>query len=135
MKCLDEIFQLEMSGVVRYLHYSFMVTGHSRIPIQGWLREQAAESQAHAIQIGEKITSYGGHPPVLSAKVKESHKHSINDLLKESLTFEEDGLDHYKKLVKLATDAGDIALEELARGMVLTETDHIDEVHKMLRKD
>ncbi len=134
MNCLEQIFQLEMSGVVRYLHYSFMVMGNARIPIQKWLRDQAAESQQHAIEVGEKITSYGGHPPMISAKIKESNKHSINDILKESLIFEEEGLNLYKELASLANEEGDIALEELARAMVRTETDHIDEVHKMLRK-
>jgi bacterioferritin len=134
LKCLDKIFQLEMSGVVRYLHYSFMVMGHARIPIQKWLRDQATESQDHAIAVGEKITSYGGHPPMISASVKETNKHSINDILKESLTFEEDGLSLYKELAVLAAKDGDVALEELARKMVQTETEHIDEVFKMLRK-
>jgi bacterioferritin len=134
MDILDEIFQLEMSGVVRYLHYSFVVMGNARIPIQKWFRDQAAESQDHAIAVGEKITSLGGHPPMLSAKIKETNQHSTNDILKESLKFEEEGLELYTKLALLAAELGDIATEELARGMVRTETEHIDEVHKMLRK-
>jgi bacterioferritin len=135
MQCLDKIFQAEMSGIIRYLHYSFMVLGYNRIPIQKWFRDQAGEGQAHAIAVGEKITSYGGHPPQISAKVEESHKHSIQDMLEESLRFEQEGLGLYKQLTQLAADAGDIALEELARAMVLAETDHIDEVIKMLRRD
>jgi bacterioferritin len=132
MECLHQIFQIEMAGVIRYLHYSFMIMGHSRIPIQKWFRDQATESQDHAVAIGELITSYGGHPPMLSAKVEESNKHSINELLTESLKFEEKGLALYQQLVKLSST--DIALEEFARGMVRAETDHIDEVLKMLRK-
>lgn len=134
MNTLEQIFQLEMSGVVRYLHYSFMVMGNARIPIQKWFRDQAAESQAHAIAVGEKITSYGGHPPMLSAKIKETNKHSTNDILKESLTFEEEGRELYRELVGIAAELEDIALEELAREMVRVETEHIDEVLKMLRK-
>jgi bacterioferritin len=134
MRCLEKIFQLEMSGIVRYLHYSFMIMGHARIPIQKWFRDQAGESQAHAIAIGEKITSYGGHPPMISAKIHESNKHSINDILKESLSSEEEALELYRELAGLAAKEGDIALEELARDMVQTETEHIDEVLKMLRE-
>jgi bacterioferritin len=133
MSCLEKIFQAEMSGIIRYLHYSFMVLGHARIPIQKWLRDQAAESQAHAISIGEKITSYGGHPPMVSSKIEETHKHTIDNILEESLKFEQEGLALYCQLVKIAGD--DIALEEFARGMVQAETDHIDEVIKMLRRD
>ncbi len=51
--------------------------------------------------------------------------------MKECLKFEEAGLALYKKLVVLAGD--DIALEELAREFVRTETEHVDEVKKMLK--
>jgi bacterioferritin len=131
MDCLSNIFQAEMAGVIRYLHYSFMIMGHNRIPIQKWFRDQANEASAHAIAIGEKITGLGGHPPIVSAKVEESNKHSVQDLLEESLKFEIANLNLYKQLAKLAGD--DIALEEMARGMVQTETAHCEEVIKMLR--
>jgi bacterioferritin len=131
MACLHKIFQAEMSGVIRYLHFSFMIMGHNRIPIQKWFRDQANESQAHAVTIGEKITSFGGHPPIVSATFEESNRHSPHELLQESLSFELQGLALYKDLVKLAGD--DIALEELAREFVRTETEHVDEVRKMLR--
>ena len=35
---LNQILELELAGVVRYMHYSFMIFGHSRIPIVSWLR-------------------------------------------------------------------------------------------------
>ena len=70
---------------------------------------------------------------MVSSKIEESNRHGINKILDESLKSEEQGLALYTKLVKLAGD--DIALEEFARSMVKTETDHIDEVLKMLRKD
>ena len=135
IECLSEIFQAEMAGIVRYLHYSFMIMGHNRIPIQKWFRDQASESTAHTIAVGEWITSFDGHPPVISAKMEESNKHGVDQILKESLKFEEESLDLYKQLVKIAVDAGDIALEEFARGQVMEETNHIFEVKKMLRKN
>ena len=42
---LNRILELELAGVVRYLHYSFMVFGHNRIPICAWLRAQSDESR------------------------------------------------------------------------------------------
>ena len=47
---LKHILELELAGLVRYLHYSFMIFGHNRIPIVAWLRSQADESQAHAVR-------------------------------------------------------------------------------------
>jgi len=131
LDCLNKIFQSEMAGIIRYLHYSFMIMGHNRIPIQKWFRNQASESMAHTEIIGEKITSLGGHPPMLSEPVEETNVHSIDQLLQECLSHEEKALSLYRDLVSLA--GNDIALEELARGLVKEETDHIDEVKKMLR--
>src|SRR5205807_5816999 len=59
---LNRILELELAGLVRYLHYSFMIFGHNRIPIVAWLRAQADEAQAHSVQAGEHITNLGGHP-------------------------------------------------------------------------
>jgi len=131
---LGEIYKAEISGVNRYLHYSFMIMGYNRIPIQGWFRDNAKEAIDHVIEVGEKITSLGGHPPMVAAKVEESNLHTIQALLEESLKFEEEAIVKYKQLVSVATEFGDYALEEMARSFVRTEIEHADEVRKMLRK-
>jgi bacterioferritin len=133
MHTLGQIFEMEMAGIIRYMHYSFMIMGYNRIPIQAWFREQATESMQHAVIIGEKITALGGHPPLVSAPIEDTKTHSIDEILRESLAFETATLSKYKELVGLSGD--DIALEELARGFVKTETEHIEEVQKMLRRD
>src|SRR3954471_5765109 len=100
MECLVQIFQSETAGIIRYLHYSFMIMGHNRIPIQKWFRDQAQESMTHATVIGEKITSLGGHPPLVTARVEETNIHSVDQILQESLGFEKETLSLYKKLVQ-----------------------------------
>jgi bacterioferritin len=131
--CLNTLFQFEMSGIHRYLHYSFMIMGHNRIPIQKWFRDQAQESMDHAVTLGEKITALGGHPAMVHADIKETNVHTVNQLLEESLRFEEEALGVYKNLVAIAVKAEDIALEELARDFVRLETEHVEEVRKMLK--
>lgn len=130
---LQKIFESEMAGIVRYLHYSFMIVGHNRIPIQKWFRDQATESMMHTIVVGEKITSLGGHPAAVTATVAETNVHTIDGMLRESLDFEAEALSYYQELVKIAETEGDIALEELAREFVRVEQEHHDEVNKMLR--
>ena len=76
---------------MRYLHYSFMVFGHNRIPIVAWLRSQADESQAHAVRAGEHITSLGGHPSLKIGALLETHKHNVDEILREALAHEEEG--------------------------------------------
>jgi bacterioferritin len=130
---LNTLLELELSGVVRYTHYSFMVFGHTRIPIVSWLRGQGRESLGHAEQIGEHITSLGGHPSLKIASLLETHKHSINDILSESVEHERAQLELYRQLLKLVQNQN-ISLEEFARKLVYEEETHISEVEKMLRQ-
>ena len=130
---LNEILEAELAGVVRYTHYSFMVYGHSRIPIVDWLRTQATSGLTHAHQAGELVTHFGGHPSLKIGQLLETHKHTINDILLESQEAERYGLELYKKLAELVKDKS-IMLEEYARQMIYEEELHLGEVNKMLRK-
>ena len=130
---LKRILELELAGLVRYLHYSFMIFGHNRIPIVAWLRKQADESQVHAVEAGEHITSLGEHPSLKIGPLLETHKHNVDEILREALAHEQEGLAEYRKL--LANVAGrNIMLEENARAQIAAEEAHAAEIGKMLRK-
>jgi len=130
---LDTILENELAGVVRYMHYSFMIYGHNRIPIQKWFREQADESLKHAEVAGELITSLGSHPSLKIGKLIETHKHSIEAILNESLEHEAVSLQAYAKLLEIS-DKENVVLAEYARRMIQQEQLHVWEVQKMMRK-
>lgn len=129
---LNAIMEAELSGVVRYTHYSLMVTGPNRIPIVQFLKAQATESLLHAQQAGEILTGLEGHPSLKIAPIEETYKHSIYDILLESLTHEAAALALYKNLLEVVEDAS-IYLEEFARTMIGQEELHGMELKKMLR--
>jgi bacterioferritin len=85
---LNSIMEFELAGVVRYTHYSLMVTGPNRIPIVEFFKAQANESLIHAQQAGEILTGLEGHPSQRIAPIEESYKHSVRDILEESLNHE-----------------------------------------------
>lgn len=129
---LNSIMEAELAGVVRYTHYSLMVTGPNRIPIVQFLKAQASESLLHAQQAGEILTGLNGHPSLKIAPIVETHKHSIYDILLESLNHETAALELYKQLLETVENAS-IYLEEFARGMIGQEELHGMELRKMLR--
>ena len=130
---LNRILELELAGVVRYMHYSFMIFGHNRIPIVAWLRDQATESTAHAVQAGEHITTFGGHPSLKIGGLLETHQHDVNEILKEAYEHEKEGLQAYYDLLELATGKS-ILLEEYARDQISAEEMHLADIRKMMRK-
>ena len=130
---LNRIMEFELAGVVRYTHYALMVYGYNRIPITGWLREQAQESLKHADRAGELITLLGGHPSLSIGPLLETHKHDIGDILQESLENESNAKSVYYKLLE-EVKGRSVLLEEYARELIVQEEMHEDEVNKMLRK-
>ncbi len=130
---LNHILELELAGVVRYMHYSFMIFGHNRIPIVAWLREQATESNAHAVLAGELITALGGHPSLKIGQLLETHQHDVNEILKEAHEHEKEGLQAYYDLLKQVEGAS-VWLEEYARDQIAAEEMHLADIRKMMRK-
>ena len=133
LETLNNILELELAGVVRNMHYSLMVFGHSRIPIVAWFRDESNESLQHAAQAGEYITSLGGHPSLKIGDLLETHKHDINAMLSEAMEHEQTGIRLYRELLGLV-EGKDVRLEEYAREMIRSEEDHLDVIEKMLRK-
>ena len=129
---LNRIVEMEMAGVVRYAHSSLMVTGPNRIPIVAFLQEQANESLAHALQAGELITGFDGHPSQAISPIEENHDHSVKQILQESLEHEMKAVDAYRELLEEVEDAS-IMLEEYARGQIGMEEQHAIEIKKMLK--
>ncbi|OYT73927.1 MAG: bacterioferritin [Chloracidobacterium sp. CP2_5A] len=129
---LSEIMECELAGVVCYTHFALMVTGPNRIPIVDFFKRQAGESLAHAQQVGEILTGLEGHPSLRIAAIEETHRHSVRDILEESLAHERRALDLYKKLLAVVADRS-VYIEEFARTMIGQEELHCIELKKMLR--
>ena len=129
---LNSIMEYELAGVVRYTHSSLMVTGPYRIPIVEFLQAQANESLVHAQQAGELLTGLEGHPSQQIAPIDETHRHTIRNILEESLGHEQTALDLYKQLLEVVEGAS-VYLEEYARTMIGQEELHTMELKKMLR--
>ena len=130
---LDRILQMELAGVVYYTHYSFMIYGHARIPITSWLRENAAESLAHAQEAGEMIMRLHKRPSLGVAALPITQHNTIDEILTESIEREEAGVELYRELLALVKDKS-VVLEEYATRLVASEAVHIREMELMLMK-
>ena len=132
LKLLSRIMEFELAGVVRYTHYSLMVTGPNRIPIVAFMKAQANESLLHAQQAGEILTGLGGHPTQQIAPIDESHQHNVQAILEESLAHERRALNLYKELLDVVNNCS-VYLEEFARTQIAQEELHGLELRKMMR--
>jgi len=129
---LNDIMLAELAGVVRYTHYSLVITGPNRLPLVAFMQEQADESLLHARQAGEILTGLGGHPTQGIASIEESHDHAIEAILNESIAHERRALDLYRTLLHLS-EGQSVYLEEYARNQIGQEELHVIEMNKLLR--
>lgn len=130
---LNRLLEREYAGVIRYSHYSLMIFGYNRIPIVKWFRDQSLESLIHAEGIGELITTFEGHPSLKISKLNETFRHSIDEILNESLGHENEQLKDLYLLLEISKDKI-VLVEEFARKMIIDEETHVSEVKKMLKK-
>jgi bacterioferritin len=131
-KFLDKIISHELAGVVRYTHYSIMVTGTARLSLVNFFKQQANESLSHAQQAGEILTGLGGHPSMIVQNIEESNNHNIENIIQESMSHELEASKLYTELL-IEVKEKSIYLEEYARGMISNEEVHTLEMGKLLR--
>src|SRR5688572_3999393 len=62
LRLLNEALATEIVCVLRYKRHQFMAKGLSAQSVAEEFAEHAAEEQAHADQIAERITQLGGEP-------------------------------------------------------------------------
>tara|TARA_B100000989_G_C19527742_1_gene467844 strand:+ start:605 stop:1039 length:435 start_codon:yes stop_codon:yes gene_type:complete len=132
IELLNKILEYELAGVVKYTHFALMVTGPNRIVLDKFFKSQASESLDHALQSGELLTGLGGHPSQKIPNIEETNKHTIEDLLEESVIHENQAVKLYQKLLD-ESEGKSLYIEEYAREMIKTEEMHGIEVKKMLR--
>ena len=125
---LNEALEREMSNVVSYLHYSFMVRGVNRGPLVEFFRSQAQESFGHATRLGEKIVALGGHPSVRVEAIRELKSVTAEEMLREELAREKEEGQRDIKLLKLVED--DIALRVMLEEIIKDEQEGIEELER-----
>ena len=109
-----------------------MVTGPNRLILDKFFKSQSEESLLHAQQAGELLTGLGGHPSQMIPNIEETNKHSVKDLLSESLIHEDKAISLYKELLECSENKS-LYIEEYSREMIKTEEMHSIEIKKMLR--
>jgi bacterioferritin len=132
---LNEILRTELAGAMMYLHYSYYIYGHARIPIVGWLREQSSEGMTHATEVGDQIIYLGGdpdtHPTHDMFKLKFD---SLDDMLRQALKLEKAAFEMYATLLKDIEDSN-LMLRVFLENKIMEESGHIQEIELMLRPD
>jgi bacterioferritin len=132
LSLLQSIMEYELAGVIRYTHFSLVVTGSDRNLIADFLKEQAIESLAHAQKVGEMLVSIAGQPKPGITSITDIDNYSTKSVLIASLAHEQKAIEMYKQLLASAKEFNQ-ELADFVSNMIEEESSHHLELEQMIQ--
>ena len=119
---LNEDLAREYKAIIQYVVFSATLKGAEFGDIAKQLKIHASEELEHALELAKQIDYLGG-TPTMKGKEAEYSKDS-KKMLEIDLRSEQDTIKNYKERIRQAEHAGEFALSEKLRGLIVQEQDH-----------
>ena len=119
---LNEDLAREYQAIIAYVVYSQVLKGAAYMQIAKELEKHAGEELEHALIISKQIDYLGGRPTVVPKEVKTSD--DPKQMLQFDLDNETETIRHYRQRVKQCEAAGEYAIAEHIRQILVQEQDH-----------
>jgi bacterioferritin len=130
---LNDDLAREYQAIISYVVYSQVLKGAEYMNIAAELEVHATEELQHALIIAKQIDYLGGMPKVTPKPVKTSE--NAKDMLQFDLDNENETIRNYRQRVGQCEAAGEYAIAEHIRGILVQEQDHQIALASALGKD
>jgi len=137
IKICNDALATEIVCVLRYKRHYFMADGISADSVATEFAEHAAEEQAHADRIAERIVQLGGEPD-LSPESLRSRSHSeyvegdgLVDMIKEDLIAERIAIDSYREIIEYLGEK-DTTTRRMFEEILAVEEEHAEDLVSLL---
>jgi bacterioferritin len=136
-KILNEALATEIVCVLRYKRHYFMAKGIHAGPVKSEFLEHAAEEQAHADRIAERIVQLGGSPNFSpEGLLSRSHSEYIEgetllDMITEDLVAERVAIDSYREIAAYFANF-DTTTRKMIEEIQASEEEHADNLAELL---
>ncbi len=127
---LNQDLANEYQAVIMYQTYAAMVKGPFRQELAAFFRAEIPDELGHAAYLADKIVAFGGTPttrPSDVPMVQDPH-----GMLEEILKAERLAIQGYTERLQQAEKAGEIGPRVQLENQITDETNHLEEVQKML---
>ena len=128
---MNEDLAAEYQAVVMYRTYAALVSGPSRPELRAFFEGEIPDELNHAAFLADKIVALGGTPTTRSAEVPIVAGN--REMLEVALKAEEDTIARYTKRAELAEACGEIAIKVELENLIVDETNHRDDIRRMLK--
>ncbi len=136
-KILNEALATEIVCVLRYKRHYFMATGIHSGSVKAEFLQHAAEEQAHADRIAERIVQLGGSPNFSPADMlSRSHSEyvegtTLRDMIEEDLVAERVAIDSYREIAAWFAPF-DTTTRQMIEEIQAVEEEHADDMAELL---
>jgi bacterioferritin len=137
IKLLNEALATEILCVLRYKRHYFMAMGIHAEAVAAEFQEHAAEEQAHADRIAERITQLQGEPDFnpdgLSSRSHSQYVEGENllDMIKEDLIAERIAIDSYREMIEYL-GSQDSTSRRMMEDILGNEEQHADDLARLI---
>ena len=130
IQALNQDLAHEYQAVIAYTTFAAQVKGPHRPVLRAFFLEEAKEELAHAQFLADKIVALGGVPTTTPVSVPVAK--TPREMLEVVLQAETETLDRYAERMRQAEAYGDLGLAARIHAMIEDETEHKEEVEKLL---
>ncbi len=127
---LNQDLAREYQAVIAYTTYAAEVAGPHRPALRAFFLEEAADELKHAQLLADKISALGGVPVVEPQPVPQAT--GARAMLEAVLAAETETIARYARRMAQAEELGELALVAQLHEMIVDETQHKEEVAKLL---
>jgi bacterioferritin len=133
---LNDALATELVCVLRYKMHAFMARGIHAEPVAREFREHAAQEQAHADRIADRITQLGGEPNFnpdgLASRSHSEYSEAgtLVDMIRENLIAERIAIDTYSEIIRFIGDK-DPTTRRMLEEILSMEEGHADDLARL----
>jgi len=138
LRLLNEALATEIVCVLRYKRHYYMADGIHAQSVAAEFLEHAAEEQAHADSLAQRIVQLGGEPNLDPDQLsRHSHAQYIEgtdlvDMIREDLVAERIAIDSYAEMVRYLGD-DDPTTRRMLESILAAEEEHAEDLISLLR--
>ena len=121
----------ELGAIIQFTIYAAKATGPYRPELANFFLAEVSDEQLHAQYLANKIVALGGEPTTIPRLVIVSDSNRKN--LETMLSDEKNIVKRYVKRRREAEAFGDYGLMVQIEDMIRDESNHAEEVERMLR--
>jgi bacterioferritin len=119
---LNEDLAREYKAIIQYVVFSSTLKGAEYQDIAEQLKVHASQELAHALEVAKQIDYLGADPTVKGKEAEYSQ--DSKTMLEIDLRAEQETIKNYRERIRQAERAGEFALSEALRDIIVQEQDH-----------